>query len=143
MHRIARTIPAILFLIAINLSCHHAVSIAREDTTAHDEPSDEPTGVYPVFEDQADPDGDEIDLDVTDNILGDEGEDVPFSNERADVEEPLDGDTDDDVGVEDASAPEEFDDIIMNEDSDDQYEHYDFNPMGLQMWSDGEFIDGY
>jgi hypothetical protein len=139
MHRIARTIPAILFLIAIKF---HAVSVAREDTTAHGEPSDEPTGVYPVFEDQADPDGDEIDLDTTDNILGGEGEDVPFSNERAETEEPLDNDSGDDV--EDGSAPREFDDdIIMNEGSGDQYEHFDFNPMGLQMWSDGEFSDCY
>lgn len=142
MRNIARFIPTVVLLVVISLGCHHVVSVAPQTEVPRDpNDADQQHAVDPVFDDESTGSSDETEVNIVDN-LSVEDVDVEVAPEvTVTVAEVADDGvvaSSDEIEqeAEDAEGLTYSDDEVHINDYDIPYE---YNPSGLQTWSDGEY----
>ena len=140
MRNIARFIPTVVLLVVISLGCHHVVSVAPQTEAPRDpNDADEQQAVDPVFDDESTGPSDETEVNIVDKV---EDVDVEIAPEVTVTVAEV---ADDDVVASSDEIEQETEDVEGLTDSDDEVHindydiPYEYNPSGLQTWSDGEY----
>jgi hypothetical protein len=145
MHRIARTIPVLILIIVISACSRNLVSVGAPDewSSQHDERM-----VDQDADEAAAPDEQYLDEEI---ITEEDGldeyeveEDLADEELEHDSDDESDSEADDEENdveiIDEQDEDTSFTDEEEEEDVEDQEEDVIYNPMGLQTWSDGEYI---